>query len=71
MRKRSESTTRYCCQCRSTTKWVLEKRDGGDSYRCIGDDDRHPERNCHGCGTAIEAEKFLNLCSSVPVQKKK
>lgn len=69
MRHRLPSTTRYCCKCRSTTKWDLVKSASNDVYRCVGDDDRHPERHIHGCGTEIQSEKFLSFCSIVAVQK--
>lgn len=50
---KNPNTTRYCCKCKGTTRWVLVEYKDGYGYRCIGDDDRHPERGQHGCGDVV------------------
>lgn len=51
--------TEYCSACNATTKWMMEVRDGGNYYVCIGDE-RHPERHLPGCGRETPVSEFLD-----------
>ncbi len=54
MRQRHHKISRYCCKCKNSTVWTLE----GETYVCVGDDEKHPERRAHGCGTVVSASEF-------------
>ncbi len=55
----------YCCICKASTVWRHEE----GQYACIGDDDRHPERRVHGCGTKVPAERFMRRNSNGKAQQ--
>lgn len=44
----------YCCVCKASTVWRHES----NVYVCVGDDEKHPERRVHGCGTKVAEDKF-------------
>ncbi len=56
MLRKLDKTHRYCCQCRGSTVWELD----GNKYRCIGDNNKHPERKIHGCGSEVDATRFIS-----------
>ncbi len=55
---------RFCTHCHATTRWQLDRDDGKEVYRCIGDDQRHPERKVHGCSKVFPVLDFLAKAKS-------